>query len=84
LTLFRPDAFWATLIGRATNEIGDAVDTEADSNDGRSARTDLAGSTADDFAASPAIGASRTPRHHLTINLLGSINVLAGDAIRVR
>ena len=84
MTLFRSDAFWATLIVRETNEIGDGVEAEKDSKDGSSARTNLAGSIADDFAVAPAIGAIRTPRHHLTINLLGSINVLAGDAIRVR
>jgi hypothetical protein len=84
MTLFRSDAFWASLIGREPSEIDDGVEAEKDSKDGSSARTTLAGSSAEDFAAAPAIGAIRTQRHHLTINLLGSINVLAGDAIRVR
>jgi hypothetical protein len=83
MTLFRPDAFWATLIVRETNETGDGVETEKDSKDGNSARTNLAGSIADDLAVAPAIGAIRTPRHD-TINLLGNINALAGDVIRAR
>jgi hypothetical protein len=79
----RSDASWATLILRDTNETGDGFEAEKDSKDGSSARSSLAGSIADDLAAAPAIGAIRTPRHD-TINLLGSINALAGDAIRVR
>ena len=81
MTVFGSVAFWATLIVR---EIGDGVEAEKDSKDGSSARTNLAGSIAEDCPAAPAIGAIRTPRHHLTISLFGSIDVLAGDAIRVR
>ena len=84
MTVFGSVAFWATLIVREMNEIGDGVEAEKDLKDGSSARTNLAGSIADDCPAAPAIGAIRTPRHHLTISLLGSIDVLAGDAIRVR
>ena len=82
--MFRSDAFCATLIVREISGMGDGVEAEKDSKDGSSARTNLAGSIADDGPAAPEIGAIRTLRHHLTISLLGSIDFLAGDAIRVR
>jgi hypothetical protein len=89
MALFRSDAFCAILIANGTGGTGDNVELAGDnvevtkdSKDAISAGPIFVGPIAEDFASAPPTDTTSTPRHHPTIDLFGSIFVLAGETSR--